>query len=103
MFKVKIDEDEYEVTFKHFIPDEKDRETYTKEAFMETFGTSCEIASTGSGLYLYGYGSSDLHPNDNFDRKIGRKIALTRALKDFPAGVRVKFWEAYKQMQGGKW
>lgn len=41
---------------------------------------------------------------DNYDKNIGRKVSMTRALKMFPFTKtdRIKFWEAYHTMRG-KW
>lgn len=35
------------------------------------------------------------NPEDAFVKDVGRKISLTRAIKDFPREVRAKIWEAY--------
>ena len=40
---------------------------------------------------------------DAFVRKIGRKLALTRALKSMPREFRRQAWAAYLEMQGGQW
>lgn len=35
------------------------------------------------------------HINDNFDRRIGRRIALTRAVKKLPRAIRSLIWAEY--------
>lgn len=35
------------------------------------------------------------NPEDAFVKDVGRKISLTRAIKEFPREVRAKIWEAY--------
>lgn len=40
-------------------------------------------------------GSAACSPKDNFSKARGRKIALARALKQFPKDFRTAFWEAY--------
>jgi len=36
-----------------------------------------------------------LHTNDTFDRVIGRKISMTRAIKDFTRRERTAIWNDY--------
>lgn len=40
-------------------------------------------------------GSCHCHPNDQFSKKAGRKIALGRALQSVPRELRQPIWEAY--------
>jgi len=69
------------------------------------FGTYCYIKEfvpdkKGEDLHVVSVGQAVLSPNDwgKFDKKIGRKIALTRALKVFTAltkDQRKVFWDQY--------
>jgi len=43
-----------------------------------------------------GYGESICNEVDNFNKSIGRKIALSRAINHLPKDVRSKIWEDYK-------
>lgn len=43
-----------------------------------------------------GYGESVCNESDNFNRAIGRKIALARAINHLPRGERSKIWEDFK-------
>lgn len=38
---------------------------------------------------------------DQFNKAVGRKVALTRALKPFDKEIRTRFWKAYWKAQGG--
>jgi hypothetical protein len=42
-------------------------------------------------------GHAFTHPNDNFCRETGRKIALTRLLRDYPKPVRAQVWKQYRE------
>lgn len=52
----------------------------------------------GEGENVVGYGVASCAPGDNFNKVIGRKLALARALKD--AGLnkaeRTAIWEQFK-------
>ena len=107
MFKVKIGEDEYEVTFEHEIPHKYDYEDMKPEDFRKYFGTGCTIdllPERQIGWLAW----SDLSIHDHFNREIGRKVSLTKALKQafpYPADKenRKLFWQAYYEARGGKW
>lgn len=105
MFKVKIGEDEYEVQFEHYIPKVDSKNLFIEEFFKETFGTTCKIYK-GTSQYPIMMEFSHLNPCDNFNRNIGRKISLARALKQlFPDSPlnRFVFWQAYYEARGKKW
>lgn len=40
-------------------------------------------------------GAGICHPNDQFNKAIGRKVALGRALELFPRDIRRQIWKAY--------
>ena len=40
-------------------------------------------------------GTARCHPNDNFSKEIGRKLALTRALAGFSKAERAAVWAVY--------
>jgi hypothetical protein len=102
MFKVTVDDVEYEVVFNHFIPDkEVNKSTIPEQEFRNAFGTSCTIYENDK---IVGYGTADLSPKDNFNRNTGRKVSLTRALKAFDNPEdREAFWNQYWMARGGKW
>jgi hypothetical protein len=41
--------------------------------------------------------------NDQFEKNIGRKISLQRALQAFDRPDRQPFWDAYYKMHGNRW
>lgn len=86
MFKVQVDDDEYEVTFQHF-PKGRGK------------GTTCKIKNSFS---FYKRGATLLHPKDNYNYNIGRKLSLARALKKgfFTKDDRKLFWDKYFVVRG---
>ena len=101
MFTVKVNDKEYEVTFDHYVPTPPDREFFDEEKFRAMFGTVCLLGAQSTG-------SANLNIKDNFNRNIGRKISLNRALqKAFPGEtnkeIRKAFWDAYYKARGEKW
>lgn len=86
MFKVQIDEDEYEITFRHF------------SKTSHSPGTSCFIQK---GAFIR-IGETILHPKDNYNRNIGRKMSMARALKEgfFTKEQRTLFWDKYFEVRG---
>ena len=38
--------------------------------------------------------------SDNFNKEVGRKLALRRAIRPFPRGSRSQIWRAYHQRNG---
>lgn len=116
MFKVTIDETEYEVRFEHYPPPDIDRKNITdKHNFHFCFGTICsitykEIVDFDDGeIYTYEItGQSELSIKDQFNRNTGRKIALSRALHNLfdrqtDLNKRLKFWRAYYMARNEKW
>lgn len=41
------------------------------------------------------YGAAFCHPNDQFSKRVGRKMALARALAPLPRNLRQQIWDAY--------
>lgn len=80
------------VVFQH------DRGTFPESA-TGTAGTDCELEITSpSGKVMRFMGGSTLHPGDKFDKEIGRKVSLARALTSSGLGRedRALVWEAYR-------
>lgn len=65
------------------------------------YGTNCDIffsdTETNEGIVVF-TGTALLHPKDNFNKAIGRKISLTRAIEDLPKTVRTQIWEKYHKL-----
>jgi hypothetical protein len=95
MFEIKLSGGTIiEVEFAHF-PDAPDP------------GTDCFIFirdSEGNMLDVFN-GYTTLHPNDQYSRPFGRKLALTRAIQQaIPrryTRVRKKIWDTYFEMNKG--
>lgn len=47
--------------------------------------------------------SAYLHPKDQYNKNVGRKISMQKALKDFSYNDQTAFWSAYKEMRNGKY
>lgn len=56
-----------------------------------------EAMSSGGQWYSVAYGVALLHPNDQFEKAVGRRTALTRALRTWPRPKRGPVWTAYFQ------
>jgi hypothetical protein len=59
--------------------------------------TECEIVTVEDNkiVEVISTGVSLCHPYDNFNKELGRKNSLTRALADLPRDVRREAWKAY--------
>lgn len=55
--------------------------------------TICYLMKEDNSLLNSGHSSCTI--NDTFSKEIGRKISLTRAVKELPKSERTKIWEAY--------
>jgi hypothetical protein len=76
---------------------------FTKKMSMATFPlmqsrrTECEILQLvpNDEPLVMGYGESLCHPFDNFNKEIGRKNALERAIRHLDRNMRKQIWTAY--------
>jgi hypothetical protein len=77
--KVNIDNTDYWVSWEHYIP----------------YQSTCQI--TKQGFVIVGIGNGICSPKDKFDKEIGRKVILARALSksNFSKENRKQFWSAY--------
>ena len=91
--RVTIDGQEYRVAWSYYHP--------SPEASVGVGIVHCNIGCDDGPLSLYGYAVCSRR--DRFNRKIGRKVALTRAIKDKPRDFRSQVWAAYLAMQHGRW
>ena len=82
MFTVKTKDGELKVKFHH-------------QTVGDNRGTDCRIHNDDYSIDVVGHALC--HPNDNFDRRVGRKIALTHVLQLFTEDrdVRKMFWKEY--------
>ena len=81
---VMVGENKWKVTWKH----------YTKEEDMENGFKICECNIYCDGVGDY-HGMAFCHPNDNYMKETGSKIALTQALYPFTREQQTLFWTAY--------
>lgn len=88
MFQV----DDYKVKFRHVKKSEF--------SFVKAY-TECVI-TRNNGFSVQEYALC--HPNDQYDKNTGRKLALTRALKCLTKDreLRKRFWNAYFAARNGK-
>lgn len=87
MFDIELDGIRYYVNFQH----------NTKDEFMNGRSTTCRIFirdENGEPEYVF-TGHAQCAKTDNFDRSVGRKVALGHALIYFNRDVRKVFWEKY--------
>jgi len=88
---VQIDGDTYIVKWKHIVP---------IEGWLRG-RTDCEIKKVDSPEIRMA--SAKCSCKDQYNKNIGRKLSLKRAIYHFELKEdRRKFWEAYKDMRGGK-
>ena len=82
--------EQYRITFSHneIYPLPTDQSVLVR-------GTRCDFKRGAMPIGLYGNGYSYCHPNDNFCRETGRKLALARALRVHIRPFRTAAWKAY--------
>jgi hypothetical protein len=97
-------EDGTKVYFKHITPNEW--QEYAREQHPETWLenetgasfnrvqglTMCTVEHPG---FVNNVGFAACSKEDNFDRRIGRKVALTEALKVYDRTFRKEIWQKY--------
>lgn len=79
--RIKIDGRDYSFKFMH--------NTIGKER-----GTVCRVFNEVGDQVTYGV--SNVHPQDNFCKERGRKIALSRAIKSWEKAYREQVWNEYR-------
>lgn len=57
-------------------------------------GTVCRVFNEAGDQVTYGV--SNVHPQDNFCKEKGRKIALSRAIKSWDKAYREQVWNEYR-------
>lgn len=105
MLKFKDGDKLVEVMFWHVTPhrwqdyaeDEEPKSYAPTGALVDAHGlTECMVLVMGEdGPEKASMGVAVCSRGDNFDRKVGRKISLTRALKKFDKSFRTMTWEQY--------
>ena len=87
------------VTFRHSPDDHFGRSTHCK-IFLAP-----DDEQGDDGRDLIATGMASCHPKDQYDKNVGRKIALSRALKMLTDDrvLRKTYWDAYFAKRKGKW
>ena len=104
MFELNLSGRVYAVEFCHqhkesLIPEKDEAGNVIEDQFRTVKSlvrTECYIVDHDAELVLAS-GAADVHPNDNPVKNVGRKISMTRALRNYPftPEERKLFWEAY--------
>lgn len=94
MFEVEVDGVPYSVMFY------RDDRVISRGTFCAIFRSDGLPDGVYSGINFPSI--AVCHPNDNFNKNTGRKIALKRALEQrgFDREDRTKFWQAYFAARG---
>lgn len=95
MFQV----DDYQVEFYHCHDPKYDKKNSLLGVAL--FWTECTIYR---GNETFVSGVARCHPNDSYNRNIGRKVSLAKALKILTKDreLRKRFWDAYFAARNGK-
>ena len=97
MFTVNIDGDEFKVEFCY--PTYGEYDIFGYKLTRETY---CRILDDFDAVVSFGY--SACSPQDQFNKNIGRKLSLARALDGiFTREERQLFWDAYFVARNGKY
>lgn len=106
MIKVDLPDRTLGIAFKHepkmkiigFVPNRNYAATQGEPIKKEIRTTKCEIYEVvGTDARLVGHAKAECSLTDNFNKAVGRKVALTRALEFMKMGkaYRTIVWEAY--------
>lgn len=79
--RIKIDGRDYSFKFMH-------------NTIGEERGTVCRVFNEAGDQVTYGV--SNVHPQDNFCKEKGRKIALSRAISKWDKSYRTQVWNEYR-------
>lgn len=107
---LKIDNMDYKVHFRyeprrilseHRLDGDKFKTIYDTICLIHSAIMPCSSIKPCSTAKMTGiFGMATQHPNDQFCRTIGRKLAFGRALKKIERASRGKFWDAYFDIVG---
>ena len=91
--KINIDGRDYSFKFQHNTGNSKGKLEKEEDSQVER-GTVCRVFNEVGDQVTYGV--SNVHPQDNFCKEKGRKIALSRAIKSWDKNYRGQVWNEYK-------
>lgn len=66
---------------------------YFVDSKNQPYQTICTVTDLATGNKAESHAVS--HPNDRIVKKIGRKLALSRAIKELPRELRGAIWDEY--------
>jgi len=88
-----INGNDYRLNFKY------DTEDYATRGTVKVTKCNVEVVESGGRFddngKKIGESVAICDPRDNFDKSVGRKIALQRALVEIDKSTRAKIWSAY--------
>ena len=90
--KINIDGRDYSFKFQHNTGNSKGK--LEKEDSQVERGTVCRVFNEVGDQVTYGV--SNVHPQDNFCKEKGRKIALSRAISKWDKYYREQVWNEYR-------
>ena len=91
--KINIDGRDYSFKFQHNTGNSKGKLEKEEDSQVER-GTVCRVFNEVGDQVTYGV--SNVHPQDNFCKEKGRKIALSRAISKWDKSYRTQVWNEYK-------
>lgn len=85
------------INFRHLTVDAQYTAGNREADILPSRVTECEIVSVeGENIVeILGYGKSQCHPSDNFNKEFGRKNSLVRAAENLDRDFRKQIWFAY--------
>lgn len=106
MLKFKVNGFEYKVVFKHckkWSNASLDPPFITREKQEKYTHTLCKVINLKDGNDAHS-GMCEVSPNDQYIKKIGCKLSLTRAIKKFSRIERTHIWQqVFRQTNWNKW
>ena len=91
--KINIDGRDYSFKFQHNTGDASTQKLDKTKPQQER-GTVCRVFNEVGDQVTYGV--SNVHPQDNFCKEKGRKIALSRAISKWDKIYREQVWSEYR-------
>ena len=91
--KINIDGRDYSFKFQHNTGNSKGKLEKEEDSQVER-GTVCRVFNEVGDQVTYGV--SNVHPQDNFCKEKGRKIALSRAITSWDKNYREQVWNEYR-------
>ena len=93
--KVEVaDKRAFRVWWQRELNERKDGSIRKNKSGQNRINTICYVATKNGKDILY-YGKAIQNSDDNFNKAIGRKVSLTKAIRKFQKTERTIFWENY--------